>query len=102
MTTYEQRELVGESPIAKQPLPTESKHYLDIKREEARALAIDNKKMRLLEGYPIVDAKEHTQMELKETLNDRDTKIIESLRNCKNISAEEALHVPYAHYKLAA
>ena len=92
MTTYEQRELAGVAPITVAMLPSESKHSLDYKKDETKLHRIEAKELREF----------NQEMELKETLNDRDAKIIESLQNCKNISAEEALHVPYAHYKLAA
>lgn len=101
MTTYEQRELAGVSPITVPMLPSESKHTLDDRRDEARLHRIEAKELRLF-NQPMVNANEHTIIQLKETLNDRDTKIVESLKNCKNIPAEEALHVPYVHYQLAA
>ena len=107
MTTY-QNELAGVSPISEPALPTESKHDSDIKRDRAKLQRKEAWKLREFNrpmkefNQPMVDAKEHTQMELQETLKNRDAKIMESLRNCKNITPEEAMNVPYAHYRYAA
>lgn len=101
MSTYEQRELAGVSPVSEQSLPTVSKHTLDDERDGAKLQRIEAKELREF-NQPMVDASEHTKMELKETLNNRDAKIIESLRHCKKITPQEAMHIPYAHYRYAA
>ena len=48
MSTYEQRELAGVSPVAQQPLPRESKHTLDDRRDEARLHRRETKILSLL------------------------------------------------------
>ena len=61
MTTYEQRELAGVSPVAQQALPTESKHTLDDKRDEARLHRIEAKALRLLDN-PMVEYNYHKEL----------------------------------------
>lgn len=92
MPTY-QSELAGISPVAEQSLPTESKHDLDKKRDEARLHRLEARDIRLLDN-PMI---EYKQGELTETLwNPRDN-IMKQINawNYKIISNEEALHVPY-------
>lgn len=101
MTTNPNLESIGVSLIGNQWAPAESKYDLDIKRDEAKSNRIKTKELRLF-NQPMVDATENTQMELKYALNKRDAEILKALKNCKNISPEEALHVPYAHYRYAA
>jgi len=96
MPTYVQRELAGVSPISEPALPTESKHTLDDKRDEAKLHRIEAKELRALNN-PMVEFNYHK--ELTETLwNPRDN-IMKQLNqwNYKVISTEEALHVPYKH-----
>jgi hypothetical protein len=61
MTTYEQREFAGVSPVAKQALPTESKHTLDDRRDEARLHRIEAKELRLLDN-PMVEYNYHKEL----------------------------------------
>lgn len=98
MTTYEQRELAGVSPVSQQALPTESKYDSDNKRDEARLHRIEAKELRLLDN-PMVEYNYHK--ELTDVLwNPRDN-IMKQLNqwNYRIITSEEALHTPY---KLAA
>ncbi len=101
MTTYEQRELAGVSPISEPALPTESKYDSDDRRDGAKSDRIATKELRVF-NQPMIDATESKKIELKKALNDRDTAVLQALQNCKNISAEEAIHAPYAHYRQAA
>ena len=98
MPTYVQRELAGMSPVAEQALPTESKHTLDDRRDEARLHRIEAKELRLLnkEMVPYNKNKELTDV----LWNPRDN-IMKQLNqwNYRIITSEEALHTPY---KLAA
>lgn len=61
MTTYEQREFAGVSPVAQQALPTESKHTLDDRRDEARLHRREAKELRLLDN-PIVEYNYHKEL----------------------------------------
>lgn len=93
MTTNELRELAGVSLVSEPALPTESKHTLDDRRDEARLHRREAKELRLLNNSMI----EYKQGELVETLwNPRDT-VMKQLRNWdyKTITSEEALHTPY-------
>lgn len=92
MTTYLQRELAGVSPITQPALPTESKHTLDDRRDEARLHRREAKELRILWDYPIMEYKKW----LAETLDNRNI-VMQQLRewNYDNISSEKALHVPY-------
>lgn len=94
MTTYEQRELAWFSPITQPALPTESKHTLDDRRDEARLHRIEAKELRILWDYPIMEYKKW----LAETLDNRNT-VMQQLRkwNYENISPEKAMHIPYKH-----
>ena len=70
MSTYEQRELAGVSPVAQQALPTESKHTLDDRRDEAKLHRIEAKELREF-NQPMVEYNHHK--ELADTLeNPRD------------------------------
>lgn len=94
MSTYEQREFAGVSPVAEQALPTESKHTLDDRRDEAKLHRIEAKELREF-NQPMVEFNYHK--ELTETLwNPRD-KIMEELNkwNYETISEEKALNTPY-------
>ena len=99
MTTNPDLELRGVSLIDNPSVPVN--YNEDKKKDERKLHRREAKELREF-NQPMVDASEHTKMELKDTLNDRDAKIIESLRNCKNITPEEAIHVPYANYRYAA
>ena len=93
MTTYEQRELAGVSLINEQPLPTD--YNAGERKDEAHALALDEKKIRLLDN-PMI---EYKQGDITETLwNPRD-RIMEQLKSWKyrNISTEEANHIPFKY-----
>ena len=94
MSTYEQREFAGVSPVAQQALPSESKHTLDDRRDEARLHRIEAKELREF-NQPMVEYNYHK--ELTDTLwNPRD-KIMKQIYewNYKAISEDEALHTPY-------
>ena len=96
MTTYEQRELAGVSPVSQQALPTESKHTLDDRRDEARLHRIEAKELREF-NQPMVEYNYHK--ELTDVLWNPIDNIRDQLRdwNYKIITDEEALHVPYKH-----
>ena len=98
MPTYVQRELAGVSPVALQTLPTESKHTLDDRRDEARLHRIESKELREFnhEMAPFNKNKELTDV----LWNPRDI-MLEQIRKWQfiKISPEEALNTPYAHYK---
>ena len=64
MTTNELRELAGVSLVSEPALPTESKHTLDDRRDEARLHRREAKELRLLNNSMI----EYKQGELVETL----------------------------------
>ena len=94
MTTLEQRELAGISPVIEQSIPTD--YNAEKKKDEAHELALDQKAIRLLDN-PIVEYNYHK--ELTETLwNPRDT-IMKQINawNYKVITGNEAMamHVPY-------
>ena len=94
MSTYEQRELAGTALINQPALPTESKHTLDDRRDEARLHRIEAKELRLLNNEMVPYNK---NKELTDTLwNPRDN-IMKQLNswNYKIITNEEAMHVPY-------
>ena len=96
MSTYEQRELAGVSPIAQPMLPTESKHTLDDRKDEARLHRIEAKELREF-NQPMVEYNYHK--ELTDVLWNPIDNIRDQLRdwNYKIITDEEALHVPYKH-----
>lgn len=101
MSTYEQHELIGVSPISEPALPNESKHSLDIKKDEARLHRIENKELREFNNDMVPFNK---NKELSDALwNPRDI-MLEQIKKWqfRNISPEEALNTPYAHYKYAA
>lgn len=92
MTTLEQRELAGMSLIDTPRLPSESKHTLDDRRDEARLHRIEAKELGLLNNGMVEYKKD-----LSEVLwNPRD-KIMQQLKTWKysKLSEQEALHVPY-------
>ena len=70
MTTNEQRELAGVSLVSEPALPTESKHTLDDRKDEARLHRIEAKELREF-NQPMVEYNYHK--ELADTLwNPRD------------------------------
>jgi hypothetical protein len=94
MTTLEQRELAGVSPVAQPALPTESKHTLDDRRDEARLHRIEAKELREF-NQPMVEYNYHKQ--LTDALENPYDKIKNQLKegNYKTITEQEALHTPY-------
>ena len=94
MTTYEQREFAGVSPVAQQALPTESKHTLDDRRDEARLHRREAKELREF-NQPMIEYNYHK--ELTDVLWNPIDNIRDQLRdwNYKIITSEEALHTPY-------
>ena len=96
MTTYEQRELAGVSPVSQQALPTESKHTLDDRRDEARLHRIEAKELREF-NQPMVEYNYHK--ELTDALENPYDKVKNQLEkwDYRTISEDEALHTPYRH-----
>ena len=94
MTTYEQRELAGVSPVSQQALPTESKHTLDDRRDEARLHRIEAKELRKF-NQPMVEYNYHK--ELTDALENPYDKVKNQLEkwDYRTISEDEALHTPY-------
>ncbi len=94
MTTYEQRELAGVSLVTQQDLPTESKHTLDDRRDEARLHRIEAKELREF-NQPMVEFNYHK--ELTDALENPYEKAKNQLKewNYRTISEDEALHTPY-------
>ena len=95
MSTYEQRELAGVSPINEQALPTESKHDSDEAYKKDHEIAIYQKELRELDNYQIMEYKH----DLTDTLENPYDKIKNQLKewNYKTISEREAKHIPYKH-----
>ncbi len=101
MSTYEQHELTGVSPINQPVLPSESKHSLDLRRDSARLHRVEAKELREFNNDM---APFNKNKELTDALwNPRDI-MLEQIKKWQftNISPEEALHTPYAHFKYAA
>lgn len=94
MSTNEPRELAGVSPIIEPALPTESKHNLDLKRDEARLHRIEAKELREF-NQPMVEFNYHK--DLTEALWNPYEKIKNQLKewNYRTITEQEALHTPY-------
>jgi len=95
MTTYEQRELAGVSPVTQQTLPTD--YYEGKKKDDAHGLALDKKAIRLLDGTNEITPYTH---ELTDTLWNPYDKVKNQLKewNYRTISEDESLlHVPYRH-----
>ena len=94
MSTNEQRELAGVSLINQPMLPSESKHTLDDRRDEARLDRIEAKQLREF-NQPMVEFNYHK--ELTDTLENPYDKVKNQLKewNYTTISENEALHVPY-------
>ena len=94
MSTNEQRELAGVSLINQPMLPSESKHTLDDRRDEARLHRIEARQLREF-NQPMVEFNYHK--ELTDTLWNPWDKIRDQLKewNYKTISEDEALHTPY-------
>ena len=90
--------IIGTS-IKEQPLPN-NKIADGRNKDERRLHRIKAKELREF-NQPMVDASEHTKIDLRQALRDRDEQILESLKNYKNITPEEAMHIPYAYYKAA-
>ncbi len=96
MTTYEQRELAGVSPVDQQALPTESKHTLDDRRDEARLHRIEAKELREF-NQPMVEFNYHK--DLTDALENPYDKVKNQLKewNYRTITEDEALNTPYRH-----
>ena len=95
MSTYEQRELAGVSPINEPALPTESKHDSDEAYKKDHEMALYQKDLRELDGYQMMEYKQ----DLTDTLWNPYNQIKDQLKewNYKAISEDEALHIPYRH-----
>ena len=100
MTTNEQREFAGVSPVDPQALPRVPKQVLDDRRDEAKLHRIEAKELREF-NQPMVEYNYHK--ELTDTLwNPRDI-VMNQLKkwNYRIISPEEdgesLLHTPYRH-----
>ena len=61
MTTNEQRELAGVSLVSEPALPTESKHTLDDRKDEARLHRIEAKELREF-NQPMVEYNYHKEL----------------------------------------
>jgi len=94
MTTPELRELVGVSPVTEQSLPSESKHILNDRRDEARLHRIEAKKLHEF-NQPMVEYNYHK--ELTDALENSYDKVKNQLKKLdyRTISEDEALHTPY-------
>ena len=93
MTTNELRELAGVSLVSEPALPSESKHTLDDRRDEARLHRREAKELRLLDN-PMV---EYKQGELVETLwNPRDI-VMKQLKEWNYTTEKKAPYGPYRH-----
>lgn len=94
MSTNEPRELAGVSPIIEPALPTESKHDLDLKRDEARLHRIEAKELREF-NQPMVEFNYHK--ELADTLwNPRDI-VKQQLKEWNYTTEDKAPYGPYRH-----
>ena len=93
MTTNEQREFAGVSPVDPQALPRVPKQVLDDRRDEAKLHRIEAKELREF-NQPMVEYNYHK--ELTDTLwNPRD-KIMEELKwDPRSIPEDEYLHIPH-------
>ena len=93
MTTYEQREFAGISPVAQQALPAESKHDSDEAYKREREMALYQRDLRKLDNYQIMEFKQ----DLTDTLWNPYDKVKNQLKEWEyeTISEDEALHVPY-------
>ena len=94
MTTLEQRELAGVSPVIEQSIPTD--YNAGKKKDEAHELALDQKAIRLLDGTNELAPYTH---EITDVLwNPRDN-IMKQLNewNYKIITEDEALNTPYRY-----
>ena len=87
------REKAGILPVTEQTLPTESKHNLDIKRDEAKLHRIEAKELREF-NQPMVEY--NSNKKLAETLWNPKDIIGNQLAKgeFKPITEEEALHTP--------
>ena len=93
MTTNELRELAGVSLVSEPALPSESKHTLDDRRDEARLHRREAKELRLLNNSMI----EYKQGELVETLwNPRDI-VMKQLKEWNYTTEKKAPYGPYRH-----
>lgn len=94
MSTNEQRELAGVSLINQPMLPSESKHTLNDRKDEARLHRIEAKELREF-NQPMVEFNYHK--ELTDTLENPYDKVKNQLKewNYTTISESEALNVPY-------
>ena len=92
-TTLEQREAAGITSIDKQLPPVD--YNSGERKDEAHALALDNKKIRVLDDK---------EMEIKDVLNFRDAKMLQAIKANEKIPERKYLNVPYAKHnnRLAA
>ena len=93
MSTYEQRELAGVSPINEPALPTESKHDSDEAYKKNHEMALYQKDLRELDGYQMMEYKQ----DLTDVLWTPYDKVKDQLKewDYRTISEDEALHTPY-------
>jgi len=93
MTTLEQRELAGVSPVIEQSIPTD--YYAEKKKkDDAHELALDQKAIRLLDGTNEIAPYTH---ELTDTLwNPRDI-IMKQLQEWNYTTEKKAPYGPYKH-----
>jgi len=94
MSTNEQRELAGVSLINQPMLPSESKHTLDDRRDEARLHRIEAKELREF-NQPMVEYNYHK--ELTDALwNPRDI-VMKQLQEWNYTTEKKAPYGPYKH-----
>ena len=93
MSTYEQRELAGVSPINEPALPTESKHDSDEAYRKAHEIALYQRDLRELDDYQMMEYKQ----DLTDVLWNPYDKVKNQLKewDYRTITEDEALHTPY-------
>ena len=93
MTTNEQREFAGVSPISEPALPTESKHDSDEAYRKTHEIALYQRDLRELDDYQMMEYKQ----DLTDVLWNPYNKVKDQLKewNYRTISEDEALHTPY-------
>ena len=93
MSTNEQRELAGVSPINEPALPTESKHDSDESYKKDHEMALYQRDLRELDNYQMMEY----QHDLADTLWNPYDQVKNQLKewNYKTITLQEALNTPY-------
>ena len=99
MTTLEQRELAGVSPVIEQSIPTD--HNAGEKKDKAHELALDQKAIRLLDGTNEIAPYTH---EITDVLWNPSDTILRQINawNYRVMTDEEAMHTPYQNKRPTA